>query len=111
MPKPELSHYPVWLREELFPDDPFNSRKYSRQSLLEHERALRQVFNNRRSDQACLVLSELVLKVIRQEFRDSERREAYVKALQDHLLRINALEEQVAKLEKENKRRKRGVKK
>jgi hypothetical protein len=92
--KPELKHYPCWLRELLFPTDPYIF--VSKHDARENEQALRKVFDNQRTDPAYRVLSMCVLEVIRYRFKTYDMQQSFQE-------RISDLEERIEKLENKKK--------
>lgn len=90
MTKPNIAHYPVWLRELIYPDGVGYFR--SRQDTLENVRALRQIFNTSRLDPICRILSCLVVENIRRRFRDYEFETSIQEKFKHLSGRVSALE-------------------
>lgn len=67
----DIKHYPVWLREIVFPDNPF-ANICGRQETLDTERALRSIFENSRVDPAYAIIKYLVIDTIREKHKNRE---------------------------------------
>lgn len=115
-PKPDLSHYPAWLRELIFPEILANMRE-GRESHQDLERSLRRVFEARRKDPVCDVLFEITLQSIRDRFKlynmgvciSTQRTElsdlnsyttAQASEISELKIRLKKLERKLKKLEK-----------
>ena len=93
--KPELNHYPCWLREQIFPTEPFSC--VSRNDRIDTEKAMRHVFDNQRVEPSYRVVAMLTLEVIRYRFKNYEMQQSFRAEISD-------LETRVATLEKKNKK-------
>ncbi len=104
MPKPDITQYPIWIRELIFPTEPLNCRG-NRFDAMDMERALRRVFDNRRAQPECFILSETYLTTIRNRFKFYEMEQRIF--AQDEI--ISKFEAQIEKLEKKLKKKKKGL--
>jgi hypothetical protein len=94
--KPELKYYPCWLRELIFPTEPFGC--VSQHDRIDNEKALRAIFDNQRIEPSYRVLAMFVLEVIRNRFK-------MYRMQQDFEERVLELENRISHLERKNKKR------
>jgi len=106
--RPDPSNYPKWLREILFPDNPFEAVR-SNQDLRENEKALRQVWEQHRANPELRILWMITLEVIRYRFRFYEIEQNYSEKIAVLGGMVLNLEERLEKLEKKLEKKK-GVK-
>lgn len=95
--KPELGHYPQWLREEICPDV-LNQRDYYYDlRFRENEEALRKIHTTLRANPVHRVLFSVVIEVIRSKFKMYALKERCIQLEEQ----IKELKEEIAQMKRE----------